>query len=373
MKKKILNVLLIGVFSVFFIGGSYSLNKEGDDFITIPVDVSKTTTLSLSAIADDIKAIELETTKESLIGNIGLNRYRVLISDDYILFFLNDLSSGGSNPQLFLFNDKGKFLNKIGGKGQGPGEYPGVSDVAADFENKKIYISTYDYRLICYDFKGKFIKENRYFSMQYLNYTNNKLFAFASSNESGGVSDYKVKNMIYEINNDLKIIDSIKIRDVDLVKSGIFIYTNSDNLTCIGDNIYVNHSLNMPPISLKPVNTDTLYLYKNKTLIPVFNLKFSNEKTVEGKLVQYIYKSTRYALAQYSIKISDEYFFCYDMKEKKSYHIKDGYKDDIRTGAVVRIRPVSSNANMFYYLHTNISDTKKEEPNPTLYIGTLKK
>ena len=53
--------------------------------------------------------------------------------------------------------------------------------------------------------------------------------------------------------------------------------------------------------------------------------------------------------------------------------MKDGYKDDIYTGENVKIRPLNSDANQFYFLHTEISDTDLEEPNPTLYIGRLKK
>ena len=68
-----------------------------------------------------------------------------------------------------------------------------------------------------------------------------------------------------------------------------------------------------------------------------------------------------------------EYFFCYDTKIGKGYDVAEGYTDDIHTGEVVKIRPFSSDANKFYYLHTNMDDSVKEEPNPTLYIGTLKK
>ena len=37
------------------------------------------------------------------------------------------------------------------------------------------------------------------------------------------------------------------------------------------------------------------------------------------------------------------------------------------------LRPMSNNTKLFYYLHTHIKPDALEEPNPTLYIGKLKK
>lgn len=55
--------------------------------------------------------------------------------------------------------------------------------------------------------------------------------------------------------------------------------------------------------------------------------------------------------------------------------MKDGYTDDInKIGERVSIRPFDSDPERFYYLYTDKDQAVGlDEPNPTLYIGTLKK
>jgi hypothetical protein len=50
------------------------------------------------------------------------------------------------------------------------------------------------------------------------------------------------------------------------------------------------------------------------------------------------------------------------------------YIDDIhQIEDPVRIHPFNLDTEMFYYLHTHMKSDNLEEPNPTLYIGKLKK
>ena len=85
-----------------------------------------------------------------------------------------------------------------------------------------------------------------------------------------------------------------------------------------------------------------------------------------------LYKSFRYVFALYR-KNSSLNNFCYDTKTEKGYNLKNGYTDDIHTNKKVRIRPLDSDANKYYYTDTNVNPDDSEEPNPTLYIGFLKK
>ncbi|GHT48722.1 hypothetical protein FACS189440_12990 [Bacteroidia bacterium] len=59
---------------------------------------------------------------------------------------------------------------------------------------------------------------------------------------------------------------------------------------------------------------------------------------------------------------------------KKGYNMQDGYTDDInQIEDRLSLRPFNFDTEMFYYLHTNMKPGDLEEPNPTLYIGKLKK
>jgi hypothetical protein len=89
-----------------------------------------------------------------------------------------------------------------------------------------------------------------------------------------------------------------------------------------------------------------------------------------------MYKSSRFVFAVFGHVIRNEYYrFCYDTKTGKGFTMKDGYTDDIHNIADrVSIRPLDSDVEKFYYVHTNLDENDSlEEPNPTLYIGTLKK
>ena len=64
----------------------------------------------------------------------------------------------------------------------------------------------------------------------------------------------------------------------------------------------------------------------------------------------------------------------YDTKTGKGYNMKIGYMDDIHQLEYPKIiRPFHINPEMFYYWHTHMKPGDLEEPNPTLYIGKLKK
>lgn len=107
----------------------------------------------LSAIADSIKFVRLEKTEESLFRTVR----DVEVHEDN-MFFLSFY--GQKKSYVFRYNLNGEFINSIGIKGKGPGEYLNC-DYAIDYDRsevlvldwyktKKIWI--YDYNSI---FKGE--------------------------------------------------------------------------------------------------------------------------------------------------------------------------------------------------------------------------
>ena len=63
------------------------------------------------------------------------------------------------------------------------------------------------------------------------------------------------------------------------------------------------------------------------------------------------------------------------MKTGKGYNMKNGFTDDFhQIEKRINIRPFASNTELFYYWHTHMNEGDlNNEPNPTLYIGRLKK
>ena len=109
--------------NILFIILSFSLlscQHKGDStknstIETIPVFSNYTAELPFSAFVDTIELIPLETTEDNLIGEIT----RVIFNDGK--YYIRS-TNGMQNPKLFVFNENGKYIQKISKQGVGPGE-----------------------------------------------------------------------------------------------------------------------------------------------------------------------------------------------------------------------------------------------------------
>ncbi len=138
--------------SLFFCQCSVDSEKSLDDnaFIIDLDSVGTTDDILYSEHFSNVKLVFLETTDECIVGNIDQLRTH----DD--LYYVLDRSF----KSLLVFNEKGKFLRKIGKVGRGPGEYTSPRSFRIDEKNKKIYVLDYISRkLIIYDFDGKFLND----------------------------------------------------------------------------------------------------------------------------------------------------------------------------------------------------------------------
>ena len=363
MKKLLKSVTIL---SIIFALASCN-KKEDSELLVIPVDTDLDYSLPLSEIADDIKAIELELTDKSLISMAR----RVLYCDNYIIV--------AELRKIMLFNENGKFIRQIGSEGQGPGEFASVSDIAINIEKKLLFVVDYSGKLICYDFDGHLTKESSlssYGSIKYMNYISNELM-FISEYAENGADGFSNRSILYKATDDLQITDSVDIWKVNLPKAVFMNQPFKDFISHDGKNTYLYNSEIAP---LPAPVLDTLYQVNGNQLVP--NLKFdfkcganaiSGEKNIG---IVNVFRSSRFVFSNYRNNIKEEtFFFCYDTKTNTGYNMQDGYTDDInKTPRKVAIRPFSSNAEKFYYLYTNMDNAVNlEEPNPTLYIGTLKK
>lgn len=86
--------------------------------------------LNLSEIVDSIRYVPLETTDLSIFGSVD----KLIVTDkgEYLIADKEITSA------LYLFDADGRFLKKIGNKGEGPEEYIGLEDVT--YYNRNIFI-----------------------------------------------------------------------------------------------------------------------------------------------------------------------------------------------------------------------------------------
>lgn len=99
--------------------------------------------IMLNELASDIRYVPLETTDDCLMNN-----------EFYIMQYTGeDIITSG----IFHFDKNGKFLNKIGSKGQGPEEYLQGLFAFSDWKNKLLYVQNWT-TLTCYGFDGTFVR-----------------------------------------------------------------------------------------------------------------------------------------------------------------------------------------------------------------------
>lgn len=350
-----------------------SCKKEGhDELLTIPVDINTVATLPLSEIVSEIEAVSLELTDNSLI-NIKKVR-RVLYDDNYILIH------HAAPHSVMLFDRAGKFLRQIGTRGQGNEEYVSISDIAVDFKNRQVYIAS-QHRLLCYDFDGNFVKDIfvSAHGMPYsLNFVEDKLFFIGR--DFGGMLEEGTRffsSSLYQVDKDFFQIDSTELKKVVNPQMAWAQHYYNDHITLCDSKIYQYEFEFNPEPSLR----DTLFQLKGVERIPHLRLDFQISGVgADGKrtlFLQNIYRSSRYVFAFYGLAEKNEYFsLCYDTQTSKGYCLKDGYVDNVKhNGIAVTIRPFIQNTEKFYYLVTDTGGNTglNEEPNPTLYIGTLKR
>lgn len=95
------------------------------------------------------KWVCLETSPNSIIGTVSCLRY---LNNNFIL--------ACDTFNLFRYSQNGNLLNRIGRKGQGPGEYRFVFDFTIDSANRMVEV--FDHikkQMLFYNIEGQFDKQ----------------------------------------------------------------------------------------------------------------------------------------------------------------------------------------------------------------------
>lgn len=169
--------------------------KEREDNTPIVTGYGQVVTNNDVFDVKDFKIIELSPEKDILLSNIE----RVGFSDS-IIFVKSD-------HNLFSFDMEGKFLNKIGNRGRGHGEYVDLYSFFIDNEKKEICIvDQYSRSFLYYNYEGLFLRKvvlenNDYSMMQTADYLGaDKMFCqnYILNSENGSLfSEYDIKNKKY--------------------------------------------------------------------------------------------------------------------------------------------------------------------------------
>ena len=142
-------LLLIGVFVLLGCSSNKKqepISKSGIPVINLSEDVSTVPSLLLSESAEKLEIVPLEMTDESVLSDIT----EMQVTDHNIWI------DHGREFYIYRFSRSGKFLNKIGSIGQGPGEYTNYSTFLVDEDKKEVYIIANTNGVLAYDFEGNF-------------------------------------------------------------------------------------------------------------------------------------------------------------------------------------------------------------------------
>lgn len=179
---KHMSLLLIGVFVLLGCSSNKKqepISKSGIPVINLSEDVSTVPSLLLSEVAEKLEIVLLEMTDQSMLGEIR----RIQVTDHNIWI------DHGREFYIYRFSRSGKFLNKIGSIGQGPGEYTTYSTFLVDEDKKEVYIIANTNGVLAYDFEGNFKRKIidiqmilQLFSSPYDQYILNNQKFFATQN-----------------------------------------------------------------------------------------------------------------------------------------------------------------------------------------------
>ena len=147
--------------------------------INLSKNVSSVPSLLLSEVAEKLEIVPLEMTDESVLSDIT----EMQVTDHNIWI------DHGREFYIYRFSRTGKFLNKIGSIGQGPGEYTTYSTFLVDEDKKEVYIIANTNGVLAYDFEGNFKRKIvdiqmilQLFSSPYDQYILNNQKFFATQN-----------------------------------------------------------------------------------------------------------------------------------------------------------------------------------------------
>lgn len=100
-----------------------------------------------SVFVDSIETIPLETTDSCLIGGIQ----DIVVTNDRFFVFDQKMQT------IWAFDRQGRFINRIGKRGNGPGEYVRISQIEYDTKKQMIVLLIWN-RLVYYTPDGRYVK-----------------------------------------------------------------------------------------------------------------------------------------------------------------------------------------------------------------------
>lgn len=169
-------------FLFFFSGCTNKKSIEEYQIIDLVGSVEKYQRVYCSEYFSSIELIPLETREECLLTSVPFPK--IILKDSFIFI---------SGNLLYAFGISGKFLNQIGGKGQGPHEYLYSTKFFINTDKPVIYVEDLR-KTLEYDFYGNYIRTIQTPELDHkilidLSYVGDEIFVGSIFND--GKNEYK--------------------------------------------------------------------------------------------------------------------------------------------------------------------------------------
>ena len=129
------------------------MSKNSVGQLVLNFETQSMSTFFSDRIFGNCEMTPLETTDNCLVG-----REPIVLLFDQQHYFIQD----NQQQIVFRFDREGTFINRIGSRGMGPGEYPLIRDLSIDPEVNVVEILAPDGQMMRYDYDGKFISKQPY-------------------------------------------------------------------------------------------------------------------------------------------------------------------------------------------------------------------
>jgi hypothetical protein len=358
MKFKISYLYSMICFVLLIVISSCSKNSE-PELLTIKIPNKSDANLFLSDMAESIKRVQLETNENILLGNpkdIKIHNERIYVVE---------------TAKISIFNLDGNFLQILGRRGEGPGEYTNVYALDIDEKSGLIYVSAYN-KLLVYNLDLEFVEELKTsFPIEYLKIYNKNLFIVSEKVGVKVENGYANQTNLYKMNSLLEILDSIPVRTVLLQGREVGGFGFKYYLSNIEDDLF----LFKPVLTTENILRDTLYQVRDKGLFPAIKFDFErpqslNESGRQTLLLYNIINSSSYLICEYD-QDWERMLFLYYKKNAIGYNLSKGLIDE--EGDPVFLRPLDLANDIFYYIkEVEFIDKSTEEENPIIGIVKLK-
>lgn len=332
--NRIAGSIIILVFS-FLISScnryEYKSNSAFADYSyidTILYDMDKTESVIIDRLVDSYSIIKLETGTDFLIGHVD----ELLYVDGK--FVVVDRSIAHS---VFVFDNTGKFKNKISALGNGPKEYLSINDVCVSPEGNIVIVDNVKGRMMSFTVDGELTgTTSLYFKPYRTEFLSDDemIFNVACNTTS---EDKQINASEVFISN--KKLKGIKYFGEDMLfktKNSNYTLTRSKGLYRYGDSVYF--TLNSDN-NIYQVKDDSIYAKYHLMLAPEDLIPFWDENTNKRKdyfdwhLAQPSFNGDFMELADYTLLryAYNRYvtpILIYDHKSKRTF-VLDEYADPL--------------------------------------------